>query len=52
MAYQNIITETDGELLVVTLHRPEKLNAMTHRIRVDLLECVRRAEDDEAAEPS
>lgn len=48
MTYQNIITEMDGELLVVTLHRPEKLNAMTHQMRVDLLDCVRRAEDDEA----
>lgn len=46
MTYDNIITETDGELLVVTLHQPEKLNAMTHRMRVDLLDCVRRAEDD------
>ena len=48
MAYENIITEMDGELLVVTLHRPEKLNAMTHQMRVDLLDCVRRAEDDGA----
>jgi enoyl-CoA hydratase/carnithine racemase len=48
MAYENIITEMDGELLVVTLHRPEKLNAMTHQMRVDLLDCVRRAEDDDA----
>lgn len=48
MAYQNIMTEMDGELLVVTLHRPEKLNAMTHQMRVDLLDCVRRAEEDDA----
>lgn len=48
MAYQNIITEMDGDILVVTLHRPEKLNAMTHQMRVDLMDCVRRAEDDDA----
>lgn len=47
MAYENILTENDDGLLVVTLHRPEKLNAMTHQMRVDLMDCVRRAEDDE-----
>ena len=47
MTYPDIMTEMDGELLVVTLHRPEKLNAMTHQMRVDILECVRNAEDDE-----
>jgi len=48
MAYENIRTEMDGDVLVVTLHRPEKLNAMTHQMRIDLLDCVRRAEDDDA----
>ena len=47
MTYQNVLTEPDGELLVVTLHRPEQHNAMTHQMWVDLLDCVRRAEDDE-----
>ncbi|MBO20829.1 MAG: hypothetical protein CMM26_00410 [Rhodospirillaceae bacterium] len=48
MVYENILTEMNGDVLVVTLHRPEKLNAMTHQMRVDLLDCVRRAENDEA----
>lgn len=48
MAYENILTEMKDDILVVTLHRPEKLNAMTHQMRVDLLDCVRRAEDDDA----
>jgi len=48
MTYQNILTETDGELLIVTLSRPEQHNAMTHQMRADLLDCVRRAEDDES----
>jgi enoyl-CoA hydratase len=47
MNYENVLTEMDGELLVVTLHRPERHNAMTHQMRVDLLDCVRRAEDDD-----
>ena len=48
MVYENILTEMNGDVLVVTLHRPEKLNAMTHQMRVDLLDCVRCAEDDDA----
>ena len=47
MNYENILCETDGELLLVTLHRPERHNAMTHRMRVDLLDCARRAEADD-----
>ncbi len=44
MPYENVLTEMDGDLLIVTLHRPERRNAMTHQMRVDLLDCVRRAE--------
>ena len=48
MDYENVLTETDGDLLVVTLHWPERHNAMSHGMRVDLLDCVRRAETDGA----
>ena len=48
MSYENVKTEMDGDLLIVTLHRPESLNAMTHEMRVDLLDCVRGAEADDA----
>ena len=48
MDYENVLTEADGELLIVTLHWPERHNALDHRMRVDLLDCVRRAETDEA----
>ncbi|MBK18997.1 MAG: hypothetical protein CMM52_09205 [Rhodospirillaceae bacterium] len=47
MTYENIITELEEGLLLVTLNRPEKLNAMTHQMRVDLLDCVRDAEQDD-----
>ncbi len=47
MTYQNIVTEMDGKLLIATLKRPEKLNAISHQMRVDLLDCVRTAEADE-----
>ena len=48
MPYENVLTETDGDLLIATLHWPERRNAMTHQMRVDLLDCVRRAEADDA----
>lgn len=48
MPYDNILTEQDGKLLIVTLHRPDRHNAMTHQMRIDLLDCARRAEADEA----
>ena len=48
MDYENVLTETDGDLLVVTLHWPERRNALSHGMRVDLLDCVRRAETDAA----
>ena len=48
MNYENIRTEMDGELLIVTLHWPERRNAMTHQMRVDLLDCARRAETDDS----
>ena len=48
MPYENVLTEMDGDLLIVTLHWPERRNAMTHQMRVDLLDSVRRAEADDA----
>ncbi len=45
MSYENIITEQEGDLLIVTLSWPERLNAMNHQMRVDLLDCVRKAEN-------
>ena len=47
MAYENINTTIEDELLIVTLSRPEKLNAINHQMRVDLLDCVRLAESDD-----
>ena len=41
MEYDNVLTETEDGLLIVTLHWPERHNAMSHRMRVDLLDCVR-----------
>jgi enoyl-CoA hydratase len=44
MAYQNIVTEMDDDLLIATFRRPEKLNAISHQMRIDLMDCLRQAE--------
>ena len=46
--YLNIVTGMDDDVLVVTLCWPERLNAMSHQMRVDLLDCMRRAETDDS----
>lgn len=48
MDYENVLTEMDDDLLIVTLHWPERHNALNHQMRVDLLECVHRAETDDS----
>ena len=45
--YEYIQTNQENELLLVTLHRPDKHNAMTHQMRVDLMDCARKAEADD-----
>ncbi|HWO41745.1 MAG TPA: enoyl-CoA hydratase/isomerase family protein [Candidatus Eisenbacteria bacterium] len=47
MAYQNILTERIGSLALITLNRPEKLNAMSYELACDLNEELARIEDDE-----
>ena len=42
--YENILTEREDDLLLVTLHRPGKHNAMPHQMRIALLDCARKAE--------
>ena len=40
MVYENIETEIKDEVLIASMKRPEKLNAISHQMRVDLLDCV------------
>jgi len=48
MTYEQIRYETRGEVALVTLHRPEKLNAWTPRMAVELAHAFRTANDDRA----
>lgn len=46
MSYETILTDVDDGLLIVTLNRPEKLNAWTYRMGAELSAAVAAANDD------
>ena len=48
MDYQHIHAEADGPILTVTLNRPDKLNAYTGTMGVELADAFRRADEDDA----
>src|SRR5262249_57798249 len=43
----DVLTGRDGAVLTVTLHRPEKLNALTAGVHAGLHEALAQAADDE-----
>jgi enoyl-CoA hydratase/carnithine racemase len=46
MAYSSVIYETRGQVAVVTLNRPEKMNASTDLMYEELLDCFARVDSD------
>src|SRR5262247_2129758 len=38
--------ETDGNVAIITMNRPEKLNAVNHELRTGVGEALLRADDD------
>ena len=42
--YTDLIVERDEDVLVVTLNRPERLNAMRNHLRAELIEALKEAE--------
>ena len=48
MSYQHITCELDGALMVVTLNRPEKLNAYTGLMGAEIADAFGRADADDA----
>ena len=48
MTYAHITAEMDGPLLILTLNRPDKLNAYTARMGAELEHAFRRADEDDA----
>jgi enoyl-CoA hydratase len=48
MPYETILTETDGAVGVITLDRPDALNAFNARLMDELTEALRKFEADDA----
>jgi enoyl-CoA hydratase/carnithine racemase len=46
MAYEQIIAEQQGDVLVLTLNRPERLNAWTPKMLGELSDAITKANDD------
>ena len=48
MGYEQITTEARGDALLLTLNRPEKLNAWTDTMRREMVDAIDRANNDPA----
>jgi len=48
MAYEHILVDVEDGVAVITLNRPEKLNAMNRKLNEELHHAVKKAEGDDA----
>jgi len=48
MTYEQILYDIDGDILVVTLNRPDRMNAFTYTMRDEILDALDRADADDA----
>ena len=48
MTYENLAVERDGQIGVVTLNRPEKLNAINRELHLEMMEACRELRDDDS----
>ncbi len=48
MSYEEILMEKDGGIATITLNRPDRLNALTHKMRGELREALQEADADES----
>src|SRR2546428_13375044 len=48
MAYQFVLTEVDGPVGIVTIHRPEVRNALNHQTIAELVDALETFDRDDA----
>jgi enoyl-CoA hydratase len=46
--YETLLVETDGAVAILTINRPEKLNALSGQVRAELVAALDRLRDDDA----
>ncbi|HEX2930280.1 MAG TPA: enoyl-CoA hydratase/isomerase family protein, partial [Candidatus Binatia bacterium] len=49
MGYENILAERVDQIAIITLNRPEKLNAMSYELACELDEELTKIENDDNA---
>ena len=47
MPYENLTLERDGQIALVTLNRPEKLNAISREMHLEMMEACHELQDDD-----
>ena len=47
MPYENLAVDRDGQIGIITLGRPEKLNAINHELHLEMMEACRELRDDD-----
>lgn len=46
MAYETILTEREDSTFIITLNRPDKLNALSPKLREEVVDALRQVHDD------
>lgn len=47
MPYENLTLERDGQIALITLNRPEKLNAISRELHLEMMEACLELQDDD-----
>ena len=47
MPYENLAVDRDGQIGIITLGRPEKLNAINRELHLEMMEACRELRDDD-----
>ena len=47
MPYENLTLERDGQIALVTLNRPEKLNAISRDMHLEMMDVCHQLQNDD-----